>query len=382
MIREKLEGLPVNITIASIYYPPRLGGIENHVYYLSRGLAKRGLTVSVVTSHSEPDSPTRESEDRLTVRRTWLPSRDTLGWLVNAIVSGPAALREARQADLLHAHTFQSIIPLLPARLTYRQPLVVTIHSSHFLRLVETARWRKVFKFLLASADLILAPSAELARACRRVAPRARIEQIVNGIDTELFRPVEPAPLRRPARSLLVATRRLVPKNGVMFLVEAMKTIVGHMPCDLALVGAGPELDNLQRMVSRFALDDSVRFLGGIDNRDLPPILCAADAVVVPSLVEATSLSALEAMSCERPVAASRVGGLPEIIDDSCGVLFRSGDPADLAEKLIGLLEQSQRERQRLGAEGRRRVVANWSVDALVDLHLKFYGELLERSRG
>ncbi|MBN1826793.1 MAG: glycosyltransferase family 4 protein [Candidatus Eisenbacteria bacterium] len=368
----------MKIFVQTIYFPPRLGGIENHAYYLCRGLARRGHEVRVVTSRTEPESAVREREGNMTIRRVFLPNRSPLGWTVNAAASFPAALREGWGAEMLHAHTFQSVPPVLPVRWLRRTPLVVTIHSSHFLRMVKKAHWRVVFRAMLRSADLILATSDELADACRLVAPGKRIEPVVNGIDTELFRPVEPSLERGEGRRILVTTRRLVKKNGVRYLIDAMPAILEKNDCDLYLAGIGPEREDLDRRVAGHGIGERVHFLGGVPNRELPALLSSADAVVIPSLVEATSLSALEAMSCERPMAVSRVGGLPEIIDESCGVLFRSGDPADLAEKVNGLLARPEEERRALGREGRRRVAGKWSIDALVERHEAFFREVLE----
>ncbi|MFH1679064.1 MAG: glycosyltransferase family 4 protein [Candidatus Eisenbacteria bacterium] len=372
----------MKLLIQSIYYPPRLGGIENHVYNLCGGLAGRGHRVVVVTSRTEPDAPALERSENLTVRRVPIPGRHFAGWVVNALLSIPAALRSGWDADLLHAHTFQAVPPVIPLRLLRRKPLVVTLHSSHFLRMVKKPHWRAVFRLLLGPADLLLATSEELAEAARRVAPSKRIEEVVNGIDTDLFRPTAPSIPRREGRAVLVTTRRFVAKNGVRFLIDALPAILEKIPCDLYLAGIGPERRDLEERVARHGIGESVHFLGGVANRDLPPLLSAADAVVVPSLVEATSLSALEAMACERPVAASRVGGLPEIIDETCGTLFRSGDPEDLAEKVVALLRRPEEERARLGEEGRRRVVERWSVRAFVDRHEALYRRLLEGRNG
>jgi len=368
----------LRIFVQTIYFPPRLGGIENHAYYLCRGLARRGHEVRVVTSRTEPESLPREREGSLTIRRVFLPSRSPLGWTMNALASFPAALRAGWGTEILHAHTFQSVPPALPIRLLRRTPLVVTIHSSHFLRMVKKAHWRAVFRALLRPADLILATSDELADACRLVAPGKRIEAVVNGIDTELFRPTEPKLKRREGARILVTTRRLVKKNGVRYLIDAMPGILEKIDCDLYLAGIGPEREDLDRRVARHGIGERVHFLGGVPNRELPALLSSADAVVIPSLVEATSLSALEAMSCERPMAASRVGGLPEIIDEKCGVLFQSGDPADLAEKTAALLARPEEERRALGREGRRRVAEKWSIEALTDRHEEFFRELLK----
>ena len=207
------KGLVLKVLVTTIYYPPRLGGIENHVYYLCRGLVQRGVETSIVTSRTEPGSLEQEEEPGYRVRRVPLPGRNALGWIVNAALSLGPANRWGRDADIIHAHTFQSVLPVLPTKRKRKIPLVVTIHSSHFLKMVPKPHWRFVFKKLLGPADLILATSVELADRCREILPDTRVHEIVNGIDTDLFQPVTPTIERRNGRKILVTTRRLVEKK-------------------------------------------------------------------------------------------------------------------------------------------------------------------------
>jgi glycosyltransferase involved in cell wall biosynthesis len=112
----------------------------------------------------------------------------------------------------------------------------------------------------------------------------------------------------------------------------------------------------------------------------MPGLLASADVAVIPSLMEATSVAALEAMSCGVPVAASRVGGLPEIIDEEVGTLFEPADPASLAARVTALLERPDREAA--GLRGRARVVERWSLVRLARRHVVIYETLLgERGR-
>jgi glycosyltransferase involved in cell wall biosynthesis len=107
----------------------------------------------------------------------------------------------------------------------------------------------------------------------------------------------------------------------------------------------------------------------------MPALLGEADLAVIPSLVEATSVAALEAMACGLPVAASAVGGLPEIVDDTVGALFAPGDPQALASAVVSLLRRA--DLPALGAAGRRRVVSSWSLMRMVDHHIEIYSELV-----
>jgi glycosyltransferase involved in cell wall biosynthesis len=142
-------------------------------------------------------------------------------------------------------------------------------------------------------------------------------------------------------------------------------------------VGDGPERDKLEALAAELGVADRVTFMGARPNVDMPGLLSSGDLAIFPSLMEATSIAALEAMACELPVAASRVGGLPEIVGDAVGGLFEPADPESLAWKVIALLRGGQL--RALGAEARRRVVDRWSNARLADRHLEIYEELVAR---
>jgi glycosyltransferase involved in cell wall biosynthesis len=359
----------------SIYYPPRLGGIESHVESLCRGLAARGHTVSVVTSRTEEGGAPRETRAGVRVRRVLLPKKSLWGWTLNALLTIPVFLRRAGAADIYHAHTKQSVLGPTIAHFIHRRPLVVTVHSSHFLRMVKSVGWRAILRILLRPADVILTTSVELDDAVKSLGLPARTVALVNGVDTDLFQPTRPALPREPGVALLLAVRRLVPKNGVRYLIEAMPLILARRRAVAYLVGEGPLDAELKALAASLGVGEVVRFLGGVANADLPGYFSSADVVVVPSLIEATSIAALEAMACARPVAASRVGGLPEIVDESTGTLFEAANPADLADKVCSLLDAADREER--GRRGRERVLERASLAALVGAHEAIYAELI-----
>ncbi|MCY4572878.1 MAG: glycosyltransferase family 4 protein, partial [Gemmatimonadetes bacterium] len=124
---------------------------------------------------------------------------------------------------------------------------------------------------------------------------------------------------------------------------------------------------------------ERIEFLGARPHADMPGLLCSADLAIFPSLMEATSVAALECMACGVPVAASAVGGLPQIVDDGVGGLFPPGDPEGLAAKVVELLSAGGLAER--GVTGRRRVVARWSNERLVDRHLAVYGKLADAGR-
>lgn len=368
----------MKIVMHCVYFPPEVGGLESHVFYLCRALASMGHEVHVVTSRSRPDLADHEVMDGVSVWRTWLPGRHTPGWAIHAAGSTPRTVSLARDADVLHAQAFQSVPPMMAARKFSKAPLVTTYHTSHFLKLAERPGWQGLLGRLVAAADHNLAASTEIADVAEGLAPGHRVEALTNGVETSIFRPVEPSlPVPEGGRRRIVVPRRLFEKNGVEYFVRAMPRIVEAVDVEAVLVGDGPERATLEALAAELGVSDRVRFLGARPNTDMPGLLSSAELAVFPSLMEATSVAALECMSCELPVAASAVGGLPEIVDDGVGGLFRPADPDDLARVVIGLLTRD--DLKALGAEARRRVVEKWSNERLARRHLEIYEGLVAR---
>jgi len=362
-----------------IYFPPEVGGLESHAFTLCRSLVELGHEVTMVTSRSMPGVARTEMMDGVRVVRTWFPSRDTAGWTAHTLASVPAFLREAKGADVLHAQTFASAPPGMLARRRGGRPFVLTLHTSHFLRLAKKPAWRPVLRRIIRSADWLLAASEEIRDVALDIYRHPRAEALTNGVDTDRFRPGA-MPQRRADRYRLIVPRRLFEKNGVEYLIRAMPLLRARLDVEAVLVGDGPERARLEALARELAVHEHVQFLGSRPNPEMPGLLAGADAVVIPSLMEATSVAALEAMSCAVPVAASRVGGLPEIIDEEVGTLFEPADPQSLADHVARLLERP--DRSAAGARGRARVVERWSLGRLARRHVEIYETLLgERGR-
>ena len=368
----------MHILMHCIYFPPEVGGLESHVYYLCRKLAALGHRVDIVTSRSRPDLPAREEVEGVGVWRTWFPARNPAGWAAHALGSIPTVRRLARDADVIHAQAFASVLPGMAGRRVRGAPLVATWHTSHFLMRAESGIWRPTFRWMLRGTDRNLAASAEIAAVGETVAPGVRVEALTNGVETEIFRraapTLDPPP---PGRRRLVVPRRLFPKNGVEYAVRALPLILESHDAEMVFIGDGPERDRLEGIAGELGLGERARFLGNRPNGEMPGLLCSGELAVFPSLMEATSVAALECMSCEVPVAASRVGGLPEIVDDEVGALFAPADPEDLARAVTALLSDPGLADR--GRAGRARVVASWSNDRLARRHLEIYEELLDR---
>jgi glycogen(starch) synthase len=363
----------------SLYFPPEFGGLESYVLDLCRGLTRAGHRVTMLTSRSMRSVPREQTVEGVRVVRTWFGGKHALGWGAHVVGSIPAHGRLARSADVLHAQTFATAPPAIASRRRFGQPLVLTLHTSHFQRLHRKPAWRPFLRWLISSADWVFTASEQLRAMALDVIERPRVEALTNAADTDVFRPVPPT-LPSPPDGVrrLVAPVRLFPPKGVVHLVDALPLLLERMPVEVVVLGDGPDRAALEARAERNGVAHAMRFLGRQPRESMPGLLCSADAAVLPSLMEATSIAALEAMACGVPVAASAVGGLPELIDEEVGTLFRAADPADLAGRVASLLERE--DLPEMGRRARRRVVERWSLDRLVRRHEEVYRLLLEES--
>jgi len=368
----------VKIVFHAVYYLPEFGGMESHIMSLAWELRDRGHEVHVVCGKSLPGLASYELMDGIHVHRTAWFGRNPVGWFLYEGWSVFKLLGVARGADIIHGESFPSGWPLTIAKWLCRTPILITLHETRFQKFVKKALLRPGLRLLYLAVDHIFANSLPQAEAARRVAAPHKVEPYVNACDTRVFHRTAPA-FSQPGKKILVCSARLIPKKGVRHAIEAMPAILARYPSHLYIVGEGVLKAELEQLARHLGLSDSVTFLGKRPNTGMPAFLSSGDVALVPSFYEETSIAALEAMACETPVAASRIGGLPQIVEDRVsGALFEAGNSADMAEKVIWLLGQ---DREKMGKAARERVLENWDVRHLADRHLVVYEGLLSRKK-
>jgi glycosyltransferase involved in cell wall biosynthesis len=180
-----------------------------------------------------------------------------------------------------------------------------------------------------------------------------------------------------PEEAIVVAcVASLTKHKGLTYLLEALHRVRARdWPVFVLLAGAGPEQAELERKARALALTPVVRFLG--QRSDIPLILAASDVAVLPSLREGLSLALLEAGAAGRPSIASRVGGIPEVVQDGVtGILVPPADPGALATALLELV-RSPALRADMGRRARRHVEARFAVQAIATEWQALYDSLL-----
>ncbi len=159
-------------------------------------------------------------------------------------------------------------------------------------------------------------------------------------------------------------------------MVGRSKAILNTLPSvSFVLCGEGPERSSLQALASQLGIEKNVFFLG--QRSDIPDLYSSFDVAVLPSLTEGTPLAILEAMAAKRPIVASRVGGIPKIIEDErCGLLVEPGNAKELGAALLRLLRSSE-QRLCLGQAGFDVVQSKYSSKMMAQLYLSVYGEVV-----
>ena len=224
-------------------------------------------------------------------------------------------------------------------------PLVVHARGSDLMILGDHPGRRPLIQQTLRAAAQVVTVSEALARkAVELGADPAKVSHVPNGVDQVRFHPQDRqgarAELELPAEGrLLLFVGNLVPVKGLSFLLEALNLVPG---AGLVMVGDGPLRGALEEQASRLGLAERVIWAGPKGHGDIPCYMAASDALVLSSLSEGEPNVVLEALSSGRPVAASRVGGVPGMITPGLnGYMAEPGDAESLATALKQVLEQS-----------------------------------------
>ncbi|MHC4247691.1 MAG: glycosyltransferase family 4 protein [Planctomycetota bacterium] len=385
----------MKILVVAASYPPEIGGIAAHVYFLCRGLARRGHDVTAAIAMRRLEGPPSiEADGDVEVHRvpgivrlgpiTYSAGTSRLRACVSALVGG-------REFDVchIHGHAYEAHATRgLDASL----PRIGTMHSSIYLSKAATARGQRKLKKALRGLVSITAPSTEICEVTDRLGlPAGKCVFIPNGVDTEVFRPgVNGSALAREygfpqGRKVVLCARRIAPKNGVLHFAKSLGNILAAHP-DAVVAFAGSEDEGYCDLVRAAAAentpDGSVFFLGSVPNDRMPELMAAASVSVLPSLVEATSITGLESMASGLPLVGTTVGGIPELIDDGVqGLLVPPADPDALADAVSRLLADDGFAR-RLGSAARERAVAEFDWDRIASRFEDVYRDAIRRSSG
>lgn len=364
------------------------GGIARHVVSLLEGLHNDGYHVGVA---GDPDGPiAKAAADRkvpfyeISISPGAGPSRAALAafQLAGAVNSLPA--------QILHTHSFSAgLTGALAVPLARSTRLVATIHNyppdADGMR-ARRSRDRWAVRLLLRHASRLITVSDALRRDLLAIRPdlAQRTLTIANGVDIR-SEPAESAKQTRPSlgippEALLVGMiARLAPQKGIEPFIQAAKQVLQRCPqTHFLLAGDGPLNETAYALRRELDLNDRLQLIGEVESaRDL---ISSLDLLVVASTSEGSSVVAMEAMALGKPVVATSVGGVPEVVaDGETGLLVTPGDVPALSDAICTLLSDRQLARE-MGERGRRRAAERFDVCNMVEQTQKVYADLLREA--
>lgn len=325
------------------FLPKWLAGTEIATYNIAKNLAKRNHHVHVITSLDE-GLPQESIEDGFHIHRIPRQKVKFLGiilfwvrifWLLKKI-----------KPDIVHAQSIPAGIPGVLARKILRRPCVVWGRGSE---IYLPWRFKEVIsKLALRNADAVIALTEDMKREIRKICDKD-IYVIPNGVDLERFENLSSENIRRKLeitneQKIVIFAGILRPIKGVKYLIQAMNIIrQKNTKASLMLIGDGEERQSLEELVKESNLGDCVTFVGQVPNEEVLEYMAASDVFALPSLSEGFPIVSLEAMASGLPIVATKVGGLPEIVEDGQnGFLVEPKSPRQIADKAQLLLEDDE----------------------------------------
>ncbi|MBC7100074.1 MAG: glycosyltransferase [Methanobacteriales archaeon] len=330
-------------------FPPHLGGVASHTYNLAKQLKEKGYHISILTY------PHEKIEDKNDIKVSSAPTINIKGLrgLIFTLTATHKLIKIIRKEDIdiIHAHYIipPGLIALIGSIITGK-PYYVTVHGSDALILSSKSILRPIIKLILRKASKVLVVSKKLAEKVTELGiPQEKIMITYNMVDTKIFNPQIKTTFREEIgtkKPIILFVGNLVPQKGVEYLLKAKKLL--KRDSKLVIVGGGPLLKKLKNMVKEENIEDVI-FTG--PRTDINNIMAAADIIVLPSVSEGIPIVLLEAMAMAKPIIATKVGGIPEIVDESVGILIEPKNPKKLANAIDKLLSD-EKCRKKLGENG------------------------------
>jgi glycosyltransferase involved in cell wall biosynthesis len=360
-----------------------LGGADRQVLLLARELRSRGHDVSIV-------SVVPDGQMGAHARRSGIPV-STLGIesKVTAIRSLPALRRQVSTTDVLHSHMFHATLLARLARpLLGAQAVVSTIHNVYesaaaYRNPQRLTRRNRLYGLTdgLAERTTCVCRTAHDRYVDLGVVDPDRATVVYNGIDGNEFRADTAAREQLRERYgadgafVWLAVGRFFEMKDYPNLLRAFSRTAGENTV-LWIVGHGDGEAAAKRLAADLAIDDRVRFLGVVD--DVAAVMRAADGFVLASRWEGFPMVLLEAGASGLPVVATRVGGVPELVEDgTTGLLVPAEDSAALAETMDEIVGMDADERRAMGAAGRERTLERFGIEAVADRWETLYRDVL-----
>jgi N-acetyl-alpha-D-glucosaminyl L-malate synthase BshA len=306
-----------------------------------------------------------------------------------ALATKMAEIADAKRLDLLHCHYAvpHSVSAFLAKSMlkSRRLPIVTTLHGTDITLVGSDPSYLPITRFSIDQSDGVTAVSNFLKQETMQVlGTKNNIEVIYNFVNCDKYKPLRSHPLKKCFASrnkkILIHISNFRPVKRPADVVEIFARVLKEIPSVLLMVGDGPERSRAERLARSHHIEEHVHFTGKQDN--IEEFLGISDLLLLPSETESFGLVALEAMACEVPVVASRVGGIPEVVTDGVdGYLPESGDIVKMVQSALSILGDDSR-RDRMGKAARESALQRFCPSNIIPAYEAIYNKVLNQGSG
>jgi L-malate glycosyltransferase len=313
----------------------------------------------------------------------------------DALASKLFQVAAAEHLDLIHMHYAipHSVSAYLAREMlkpTRYLPVVTTLHGTDITLVGRDPSFLPITRFAIEQSDAVTSISNYLRDATHTTfCTGCDIQVIYNFIDSDYYRRMPAETVRNEIAPngqkiiLHVSTFRPIKRiSDCIEILARIRQVSSDNGFDVKLVmcGDGPERLDAESLAAKLGVADSVRFVGKQPQSRVREYLSVADLLLLPSQSESFGLTALEAMACEVPVIATRVGGIPElVVDGECGYLFEIGDVEGMSAASVRILKNDS-ERERLGKKGREIAVSRFRTDMIIPQYEELYDRVVRQA--
>jgi len=307
-----------------------------------------------------------------------------------ALASRMAEVAEFNRLDLLHVHYAipHSVSALLARQMLAakgrRLPFVTTLHGTDITLVGLDRSYLPITRYAIQESDGVTSISNYLReKTIADFGVTRGIEVVTNFVNCDIYTPIHDEARRAAARLRLAAPDEAIlihlsnfrPVKRVVDVVRIFAHVARQVPAQLVLVGDGPDRSAAEWLARDLGIQARVHFLGKLES--VNEVLPLADILLMPSELESFGLAALEAMACKVPSVATRVGGVPELIDDGItGLLYPVGDIDAMAHGVLSLLKDRDR-LEAMREAGRKTAQKRFCSTLVVPHYVRYYEQVL-----
>lgn len=379
-----------------------VGGVEFHIYNISKELAKIkneifiiSLLIGKKSDYSKKLIFTSKNNSKvwlikITKKSFFFHSLEFLNKRISGVVGMiigliskiipnffyKSLINEVNKLkpDLVHQHDYLANI-VASKKLSKIYPIIFTNHTGQYLYLEKFFLGRVLQKYLIKHYKYIIGPSNELTPK------RPNAIYISNGVDVNFFNGKKIK--KEIEKTIFICPRRWAPTKGIIYLADAILKLDDNTRSKSLFLFAGSESndylwykDQVLKKLNKLP-ENTFKLLGNLDQEELKKNYLSSDVVLIPSLMEATSLAAMEAMSCGLPVLSTNVGGMPEIITNGkTGWLVEKENSTQLAS-LIKNIINNEFNILKLGENAKKFVHENKSWEKIAKETNKIYNKFI-----